>query len=235
MKGGTTALHDFICMHPEVEKPTQKEIHYFSLFPHQTKDWYLSHFNGDGDKVIGEASPTYFDVAYTQAIPRLIKDCCPNSRLVLIVRDPIERAVSHFYHLRNVNKIGSLANVDINDFFDQPYQSFLKQATERDFYLHQIIDFSMYSRKYQSFISVIDRDKILVLEASDLKYNAKDTMSKVYSHIGVHNFYDHEFEKIKYSSGRTSSELSSKVMSHLRELFDDDYASFRRLASLGVG
>jgi hypothetical protein len=232
MKGGTTALHDFICMHPDVEAPTQKEIHYFSLFPNQTKDWYLSHFNCDENKIIGEASPTYFDVAYTQAIPRLIKAYCPNSKLILIVRDPIERAVSHFYHLRNVNKIQSIIDVDINDFFGRPYQTMLKQTTDMDFYLHQVIDFSLYSRKYQSYISVIDMDKILVLDASDLKNSAKETMSKVFAHIGVHDFYDEEFEKVKYSSGRNSSELSVDVVTHLRGLFDDDYASFRRRAGL---
>lgn len=232
MKGGTTALHDFICMHPEVDRPTQKEIHYFSLFPHRSKDWYLSHFNVDENKIIGEASPTYFDVAYTQAIPRLINECCPDSRLILIVRDPIERAVSHFHHLRNINKIQSIIDVDINEFFGRPYQAMIKQTSEMDFFLHQVIDFSLYSRKYQSYTSVIDRNRILVLDALDLKNSAKETMGKVFAHIGVHDFYDEGFEKIKYSSGRNSSELSGDVVSHLRELFDDDYATFRRQAGL---
>ena len=235
MKGGTTALHDFICMHPDVDKPTQKEIHYFSLFPNNSFDWYLSHFNGDDNKIIGEASPTYFDVAYTQAIPRLIQDRCPKSRLILIVRDPIERAVSHYHHLRNVNKIKSVMDMDINEFFGRPYQRMLKQTTEVDFYLHQVIDFSLYSRKYQAYVSVINRDKILVLDASELRTSARDAMDRVFAHIGVHDYYSDEFEKIKYSSGRNSSDLTADVVSHLRGIFDDDFALFCKLSGMKGG
>lgn len=230
MKGGTTALHDFICMHPDVDKPTQKEIHYFSLYPNKSWDWYLSHFLGNENKIIGEASPTYFDVAYTAAIPRMIRDKCPNCRLILIVRDPIERAVSHFYHFRNINKIKSIIDIDINEFFDRPCQRMLNQVTEIDFYLHQAINFSLYSRKYQLYSSVIDREKILVLNTFELRNSPKDTMSKVFAHIGAHDYYNEEFEKIKYSSGHNSLELSSDVVAHLREIFDDDFELFCRLS-----
>jgi hypothetical protein len=232
MKGGTTALHDFICMHPQVEKPTKKEIHYFSLFSHRNIEWYSSHFEGDCNKIIGEASPTYFDVAYTPAIPGLINEYCPKSKLILIIRDPIERAVSHFYHFRNVNKIKCIIDVDINEFFGRPYKSMLTQTSEIDYYLHQIIDFSLYLRKYLTYLSVIERDRLLVLDALDLKNSAKEVMSKVFSHIGVHDFYDGGFEQIMYSSGRNAEELSDDVLSHLHDLFDDNFTSFRDHAGL---
>ena len=57
MKGGTTALYDFICEHPNVLAAKQKEIHYYSLYPYKGRDWYLEHFPERDDGVVcGEAS-----------------------------------------------------------------------------------------------------------------------------------------------------------------------------------
>lgn len=230
MKSGTTALHDFICKHPEVEKPTKKEIHYFSLFPNLGNDWYQSHFHGDSNKIIGEASPTYFDAAYTPSIPRLIKSLCPNIKLILIVRDPIERAVSHFFHLKNVNKIKEIVDIDINHFFGKPYKEMITKTSILSFFLNQTIDFSLYKRKYQIYLSIFDKEQILVLDSSDLKNNARITMNRVYEHIGVDSYYDGEFEQIKYSSGKNSnSSLSLEIKKRLHDIFHDDFQEFWRL------
>ena len=232
MKGGTTALHDFICKHPEVAPPKQKEIHYFSLFPHRGVDWYLEHFEKKGKKITGEASPTYFDAACTPAIPRLIKAFNPQMRLILIVRDPIERAVSHFHHFRNINKIKDLINIDINDFFCRSHSAMLRQTTQLDFYLNQIIAFSLYSRKLKTYFSVFDREQILVVDSAKLKNSAQTVMTKVFEHLGIDNYYDNIFQEVRYSSRKTSSDLSDNTINHLREVFDCDYKEFRRMAGI---
>ncbi len=118
MKSGTTVLYDFICSHPRVQKATEKEIHYFSLYPYEGEKWYLDHFSGDSEMVYGEASPTYFHVANTLSIPRSIKEFSQDIKLILIVRDPVERAVSHFFHYQKINKIQALIDCDINKFLD---------------------------------------------------------------------------------------------------------------------
>src|SRR6266700_6115485 len=100
MKGGTTSLYDFITLHPDIERAKVKEIHYFSLNYHKGHQWYLDHFNSGPDKITGEASPTYFDAANMSLIPNLIKSFNPRVKILLIVRDPIERAISHYNHLR---------------------------------------------------------------------------------------------------------------------------------------
>src|SRR6185312_12729174 len=98
MKGGTTILYDYIRTHPKVIAGKSKEIHYFSLYSDRGAAWYLEHFPDRAEDVLSiDASPTYFDVAHTAAIPGFIKDAVPDARVLLIVRDPIERAISHFH------------------------------------------------------------------------------------------------------------------------------------------
>jgi len=231
MKGGTTALQDFICAHPNVAVPKQKEIHYFSLLPHMGRDWYLGHFEAPEGQIIGEASPSYFDVAYTGAIPQLIKSFNPKMRLILVVRDPIDRAVSHFHHLRTVNQIEALAKVDVNEFFSRPYQAILRQSTDIDYYLHQTIDFSLYARKLMTYLSVFRDGQLMVVESAKLMNSASVEMARVFRHLGLENYYDRQFEEVKYTSGRSSSELTQAVRDHLREIFDADYAEFWRHAN----
>lgn len=228
MKGGTTALQDFICKHPDVATPEKKEIHYFSLYPHMSREWYLGHFNGVGENTVGEASPTYFDVAYTQAIPRLIKSFNQEIKLILIVRDPVERAVSHFHHLKNINKIKSILDININDFFGRSYSQMLRQSSEIDFCLHQVIDFSLYARKFMTYLSVFERKQILVVDSLKLRNDAANTMNSVFRHIGISDFYDPEFELVKYSSGKGVSDLESSVREHLDCIFDEDVSAFWR-------
>lgn len=234
MKGGTTALNDFICKHPDVARSIQKEIHYFSLYPDKGMEWYLSHFPEKNNRIIGEASPTYFDVAYTQAIPRLIHEFKHDIKLILIIRDPLERAVSHYYHLKNINKINSIIETDINDFFDKPYESMLRQASEAEFYLHQIIDFSLYARKYLNFKSMFGLDQILTIGAWTLRSNPKETMNLVFDYLGLDRYYDPEFEQIKYSCGKTSDSLTIPVKNHLLKLFEPDFYSLCSLANINI-
>lgn len=232
MKGGTTALHDFICMHPDAARPTKKEIHFFSLYPWRPHAWYQSHFACEDDKVIGEASPTYFDVAYTQAIPKLISTFSPDIRLLLIVRNPIDRALSHFYHLQKINRVEQLQNADVNDFLTRPHLNMLTQTDVEDFYLHQIIDFSLYYRKLMTYLGVFDKESMLIIHNDQLKNAARETMASVYSFLGMAEYYDESFQNIKYSSGRTRLDLHAKTIDYLGKIFDDDYSRFCNIAGI---
>ena len=90
MKGGTSILYDFITMHPNIARATQKEIHYFSLNYDKGRDWYLKHFTENPGGITGEASPTYFDMAGNSSIPHLIKSYNPDMKILLIVRDQLK-------------------------------------------------------------------------------------------------------------------------------------------------
>lgn len=232
MKGGTTALNDFICAHPDVGQAIKKEIHYFSLYPYKGQEWYLQHFSDGKGKIIGEASPTYFDVAYTEAIPQLIKKFSPSIKLILIVREPVSRAVSHFYHLRNINKVEQLQDIDINDFFSRPLNKVISRAHELDYYLHQVIDFSLYARKFMTYCNVFPSNSILVIGAWELRNNARDTMARVFEFLDLQEYYDANFETVKYSSGKDINVLDSSVRVSLAELLGEDFCKFCKISGL---
>lgn len=232
MKGGTTVLYDFINSHERVNKAVQKEIHYFSLYPYKGLNWYLNHFNLVKGKLSGEASPTYFDIAHTLAIPMSIKKAIPNIKLILIVRNPIDRAVSHFIHLCKVNKIEQLINMGINDFFDHSFANALKQTSIIDYYLNLVLTFSVYSRKYQNYLSVFDRGQLLVLTNNELKNNPQLTMRKVFEYLELDPFESGLFSQFRYSNDSHCDVLSSRNIEKLETFLYPDYNAFCKSAGI---
>ncbi len=232
MKGGTTILYDFICSHALVTRAKEKEIHYFSLYPQKGLQWYLSHFDASPGTITGEASPTYFDVAYTGAIPSWIHAFNPDAKIILIARDPVERAVSHFFHLRNINKVDLLQDMDINQFFSFPFEASLTQTTQADYYLQQVLYFSCYSRKFNIYRSVFDRSRILVLHNKELRQTPQDTMNRTFQFIGLETFTSPEFNEFKYSSGKNSNVLTPAIRKKLSDFLYRDYAHFCEAAGI---
>ena len=98
-KCGTSGLHYYLSLHPEVSMSTPKELNYFIEERNLPRgiEWYSRHFD-PAARCRGEASPNY--TAYPQhlGVPERIAAVVPDVRLVYIVRDPIERITAHFVH-----------------------------------------------------------------------------------------------------------------------------------------
>ena len=226
MKGGTTQLYNFITLHPDIVKAKSKEIHYFTLYYQKGDEWYLNHFPQTANKLTGEASPTYFHCAETSTIPSMIKRINPKIKIILIVRDPVERAVSQYNHFCKVNKLPEIMALDVNEFFNIPFSEVLTRSTNVGFHVEQALSFSLYFRKYLSYESVFDKNDILVLSTQNLRNSPFETMRKVYDFLGVDYVERQEFTVIEYTHGTDMTKLNQQTFTRLAELFYPDYARF---------
>jgi Sulfotransferase domain len=106
-RGGTTRWFDLIASHPEVAQPTlAKELHYFDRFyagefTLADVTGYHEHFPRDGSCKVGEWTPIYMSAPW---IPRLLATAAPETRLLVSVRDPVERYLSGLEHSARVAK-----------------------------------------------------------------------------------------------------------------------------------
>ena len=92
-KGGTTSLFDDLTHHPEVAAAKAKEIHYLDIHYDKGVNWYRSFFPKTRDGVTGEASPYYL---FHPLVPERAKRLLPDGRLIVLLRNPVERAYSHY-------------------------------------------------------------------------------------------------------------------------------------------
>lgn len=96
-KGGTTSLYNDLVQHPQVAGALRKELHYFDINNHRSVNWYRAHFPilGRSTRITGEASPYYLFHPYASV---RIKDLLPDVKLIVMLRNPIDRAWSHYHH-----------------------------------------------------------------------------------------------------------------------------------------
>jgi len=105
-KAGTTSLASYLAAHPKVVPPKRKEVHFFDLNYGRGLKWYRSHFSiAVGKKLwscmrsrpllTGEATPYY--IFHPLAASRAF-DLLPAARIIVLLRDPVDRAYSHYHH-----------------------------------------------------------------------------------------------------------------------------------------
>lgn len=99
MRSGTTALTRYLDAHRQVYMAPEKEVHYFDRHLDRGLDWYRSRFaSANGQSSIGEATQTYM---FLPEVMPLIAEALPQAKLVAILRNPVDRAYSHYWMNRS--------------------------------------------------------------------------------------------------------------------------------------
>ncbi len=232
---GTTSLYRYLCSHPEVAPVVlnvlNKGIHYFDTNYAKGERWYRSHFpstpyrammrrRGDAPLIItGEASPYY--IFHPQAAER-ISLCVPDARFVLLLRDPVARAYSHYQHevargfesmtfedaLRSEEE--RLAGEVEKMRADIGYVSFEHQHhtyLARGMYLEQI-------RRWNSFLS---GDQLLVIDSADFFDDPDGTYGRVLSFLGLSGRSLPRYRKLNAHDYR---DMSDQARNFLHERLD---------------
>ena len=97
-KCGTTSLYNYLIQHPQIVPALQKEVHFFDLNFDKGLDWYQSQFqplDSHNHLITGEASPYYI---FHPLVPERVHQLFPKVKLIVLLRNPVERAISHYYH-----------------------------------------------------------------------------------------------------------------------------------------
>jgi hypothetical protein len=192
MRAGTTALADALAEHPGVHMTTPKEPNYFAVahgalsftgpgdqwFAQQnTADWtsYQALFPDEGSRVRGEASAMYLALPGTAAS---IAAACPDVRIVLTLRDPVERAYSAYLYLR------SKGREPIQDFT----QALSAEADRRAAGYGPMWWYagaSRYDLGMPEFMAAFDFSQLLVITNEQLRRDPVGTLALVCDHIGA--------------------------------------------------
>ena len=100
-RGGTTSLFNWLATHPEVSPSSTKEVHYFDRFYGNGERWYRAHFPvRHAGRLSMEATP--YLLFHPLAPARAAAPLPPSTRFVALLRDPVQRAISHYWHSRRI-------------------------------------------------------------------------------------------------------------------------------------
>lgn len=163
-KSGTTTLHRLLESHPQAYTPADRqEIHFFDLEDNFRRgvDWYRSLFAGwNGEAVIFQTSPMYI---YRPEVPARIAETCPEARFIFILRNPVERAYSHYWH---EIRAGSERLSFEDALAREPDRLRRGPAAQRRF---SYVDRGRYAAQLSRFFDQFPRERIQVHLTEDLK------------------------------------------------------------------
>ena len=181
-KGGTNSLYNYLIQHPKVAPASGKEIHYFDFNFDKGLDWYQSQFADVAPDIItGEGSPYY--LYHPLVAPRLY-DLYPQVKLIVLLRNPVERAISHYYW---EVKIGceslSLAEAIASEStrLAGETEKIVQEGTYYSFN-HQHYSYlarGIYVEQLQNWMKVFPREQFLILKSEDFFDRPAATMEKV--------------------------------------------------------
>lgn len=159
-KAGTTSLYNILKQHPQVFMPEKKEVNFFFLEKEFRKGMaYYQQYFADipvGKKVFGEASPGY--ICHPQA-PGRIKESLPYAKLILTVRNPIERAYSQYWDnrmtLSEPRPFNQVMDMALNETYEPGKLGYFSRGT--------------YIQYINRYLELFDANQLLILLFDDLR------------------------------------------------------------------
>ncbi|MEO1295065.1 MAG: sulfotransferase [Cyanobacteria bacterium J06636_16] len=187
MKCGTTSLHYYLGLHPEISMSQQKELNFFIGKKKWTKglDWYKSHFQ-EKTKILGEASPNYTSFTQFPGVPQRMHSIIPQAKLIYLVRDPIERMIAHYVHQYSHGS----ENRNIEEALTE---------SNNNFYL----DRSLYYLQISCFLDYFDSQNVLIMSAESLRQDTLNSLKKIFEFLDIEvGFESQQFRYQRHKSVR---------------------------------
>jgi len=231
VKGGTTSLYNYLIEHPDIQPSVGKEIDYFGELYYRGLNWYKACFPLQFHKTIveklqkkkfltGEATPRYIEHPF---VPERIKKVTPNAKFIILLRNPIDRAYSHW----NMN----FRRKDDTLTFDQAIQQEEKriegeyEKMKNDFkyfnwtyYSYAYKEHGKYIEKLERWIKIFPKERFLILRSEELFEDPAKAFHKTIEFLGLEKWDLKQYiayKKRKYEKPK----MDINVRNQLSEFF----------------
>tara|TARA_B110000495_G_scaffold101572_1_gene87741 strand:- start:178 stop:981 length:804 start_codon:yes stop_codon:yes gene_type:complete len=192
VRSGTTSLYHYLGQHPSIIKSAYDELGYFDSNFDLGLNWYRSLFptifekkkieQKSGKFMTYDVTPFYI---YNEKAPKRIQNILPNSKLILILRNPIDRAYSNYFLTAQDKKFEdiiieeekALETIDRNN--EEEYYKFVHTSLlSRGFYAEQL----------KKWFKIFPRNQILIIKSEDFATKTNEIMNEVFSFLELDNF-----------------------------------------------
>lgn len=224
-KSGTSSLIFYLSEHEDIFTPPKKEIHFFEDDNNFKKgvEWYKKWFSKwSGEKAIGECTPLYM---YFPHCPQRISDIYPDMKIIFILRNPVDRAYSNYWHQvrggkENLTFEASLkkeqGRIKTSKYHNKTY-SYMNKG----FYFLQI----------ERFLKYFPKEQILIVKFDELKRYPQKTLNEIYRFLEV-KLKDNQ-QSLNLKKNITRVPKNKYLQFYARRLFGTS-ALFKGIAKLNL-
>jgi Sulfotransferase domain len=196
LKCGTTSLHHYLNLHPEIAMSRPKELNFFvaELNWELGPDWYASHFSPSA-AVRGESSPHYTNLPRFEGVAeRMRRQLGIEVRIVYMVRDPIDRLLSHYLH----NVGGGYETRPMEQVLADPDSAYVAR--------------SRYAMQVEPYLSEFGGDRVAIVSREELKDDRAATMRRAFEFLEVEaSFTSEQFDR-EWETGSAKSGGGFRIM-----------------------
>lgn len=176
MKCGTSSLGRNLHKHPQIFLANDGgEVHFFDKKPNKARgiEWYRSQFpRRDGVRAYGDKTPSYIDIQHHSSLRKFL----PNSKLVIILRDPVKRFQSHYNYFQRPK-----VREEIRNRYAKPFQlSDLEKTFDP-----RVFARGLYDVQIESLFRHFPKEQIHICFLEDFRDNEQGEYDRVYSFLGV--------------------------------------------------
>jgi len=209
-KAGTTSLYEYLRKIPEIYMSPIKEPNYFSfntiplnepgINPIRNKEQYLNIFkNVKGKKIFGEASTSYLS---DPAVPQLINEIAPSAKILISLRDPVERAFSNYL----MRKRYRLLKTSFNEEIKRESQNVVIG-----------LDGGKYSESITRYLDTFGKNQVKIIIFEEWVKRAKETIEEILKFLDLESKLDEFVEEI-YNPHVTLRSLTAQQLRHNEKL-----------------
>jgi hypothetical protein len=226
-KSGTSSLFYYLSQHPQLIPSAKKEVHFFDggLDPDvdnfsKGQVWYRSHFPQKWDtkknRKVFEASPLYI---FNPLAPQRISELIPEVKLIAILRNPTERAISHYFHeqQRGYESLPVLEALRAEEERLKPVLD--RQDYKNDIFIHHSYKSrGLYYEQIKRYLDYFPTRNILVINSETLFTQPDDTLRRVFKFVGVDTEFTVKDLKAR-NVGSNKTEIDPGVHEYLEDYF----------------
>lgn len=223
-KAGTTSLHAWLRQHPQIFLPALKEVHYFDLQHGKGPRWYRRHFAAAAPgQRCGEITPYYL---LHPLAPERIAALLPEARLIVLLRDPVERTLSQLRHsIRlGLEPLDPAAALNAEEDRLRDALTCLRAGRRHAAHQHQgYVLRSRYEEQLTRYETLFGRTQLLLLRSEDLFAHPEQIWPRVLAFLDVNPDVPVPSLPHDNPSDNAGRPASPALRAHLREQLEPTY------------
>ena len=190
-RSGTTTLYKWMTQHPQIRPATKKEIHFFDLNYQNGVPWYRLHFplrsKLGSDRITGEATPYYL---FHPRAPERIRRVLPDVKMIVLLRNPVERAVSHYFR-GGAPRPGGSAHRGSPAPRGKPAAAGAGEMQKDEFYFsethhrHSYKTRGLYAEQLKRYFDLFERRQLLVLSSEEYFADPEKALHVIFSFLEI--------------------------------------------------
>jgi Sulfotransferase domain len=229
-KAGTTALYAYLRRHPRITGPSWKEVSFFDRHYPRGEAWYRGNFpnvlRARGD-LVGEASPSYL---FHPLAPGRVTRLVPEAKLIALVRNPVDRALSHYNHEVALGREPLSFEDALAAEEERTGGEEERLVAEPAYFSHAWWNYTYkargrYAEQLERWLEVVSRDQLLVLPSDELLEEPEHAHARVLEFLGAEphrlDSYPRVFERqYEAMSPETRAMLAGEFAEANRRLYE---------------